>query len=202
VFRLKPRDVLITAAATSRAPRTSFEFLARTKISWISQRPKSLLERLGWPDVVAIKADVLPAERGNMGKQLIGQSFPLSAKLGNGVAEIRVTSRNGKKSYASALGACTGNKIRSSTETNSKTDWSDPTRTLLSAITRGSLLNPQDTTVFDFRAYFCHSAPMETHAFGFALRAKAPGGAKAISISLMHASQKEDHHAFAFTVFE
>jgi len=27
----------------------------------ISQRPKPLLERLGWPDVVAIEADVLPA---------------------------------------------------------------------------------------------------------------------------------------------
>ena len=32
----------------------------------ISQRPKSLFERLGWPDVVAIEADVLPAERGNV----------------------------------------------------------------------------------------------------------------------------------------
>jgi hypothetical protein len=35
--------------------------------------------------------------------------------------------------------------------------------------------------VFDFRAHFCHSAPMETHAFGFRLRAKAPEGPKAIS---------------------
>ena len=53
----------------------------------ISQRPKPRLERLGWPDVVAIEADVLPAERGNVGEQLIGQSFDLGAKLGNGVAE-------------------------------------------------------------------------------------------------------------------
>ena len=30
--------------------------------------------------------------------------------------------------------------------------------------------------VFDFRAHFCHSAPMETHAFGFRLRANAPEG--------------------------
>jgi hypothetical protein len=54
----------------------------------ISQRPKSLLERLGWPDVVAIKADVFPAERGNVGEQLVGQGFGLGAKLGDGQAEI------------------------------------------------------------------------------------------------------------------
>ena len=34
---------------------------------------------------------------------------------------------------------------------------------------------------FDFRAHFCHSAPMETHAFGLRLRAKRPGGPNAIS---------------------
>ncbi len=45
-------------------------------------------KRLGWPDVVAIEADVLPAERGNVGEQLIGQSFGLGAKLSNGVAEV------------------------------------------------------------------------------------------------------------------
>jgi hypothetical protein len=54
----------------------------------ISQRPKPLLERLGWPDVVAIEADMLPAQRGNVGEQVIGQSFGLGAKLGNGVAEV------------------------------------------------------------------------------------------------------------------
>jgi hypothetical protein len=53
----------------------------------ISQRPKFLLERLGWPDVVAIEADMLPAERGNVGEQLIGQRFGLGPKLGNGVAD-------------------------------------------------------------------------------------------------------------------
>jgi hypothetical protein len=30
--------------------------------------------------------------------------------------------------------------------------------------------------VFDFRAHFCHSAPMETHAFGFRLRVNAQEG--------------------------
>jgi hypothetical protein len=34
---------------------------------------------------------------------------------------------------------------------------------------------PLRQPVFDFRAHFCHSAPMETHAFGFKLRANAPG---------------------------
>jgi hypothetical protein len=29
---------------------------------------------------------------------------------------------------------------------------------------------------FDFRAHFCHSAPIETHAFGLRLPANAPQG--------------------------
>jgi hypothetical protein len=36
-------------------------------------------------------------------------------------------------------------------------------------------------TVLDFRAHFCHSAPIEMHAFGFRLPANAP---KAISCSI------------------
>jgi hypothetical protein len=40
---------------------------------------------------------------------------------------------------------------------------------------------PHPQPVFDFRAYFCHSAPMETHAFGFRLRANAPEGQKRFS---------------------
>ena len=40
---------------------------------------------------------------------------------------------------------------------------------------------PSPGAVFDLRADFCHSAPMETHAFGFRLRANAPEGQKAIS---------------------
>ena len=39
--------------------------------------------------------------------------------------------------------------------------------------------------VFDSRAHFCHSAPMETHAFGFRLRANAPEGQKRFPISRM-----------------
>ena len=37
--------------------------------------------------------------------------------------------------------------------------------------------------LFDFRAHFCHSAPMETHAFGFRLPANAPEGEKRFPIS-------------------
>ena len=33
---------------------------------------------------------------------------------------------------------------------------------------------PISQSVFDFRAHFCHSAPLETHAFGFRLRANVP----------------------------
>ena len=54
----------------------------------ISQRPKCLLKRLGWPDVVAIEADVLPAEWGNVGERLVRQRFALGAKLCNGAAEV------------------------------------------------------------------------------------------------------------------
>lgn len=43
----------------------------------ISQRPKPLLERFGWPDVVAIEDDVLPAERGNGGVPAYRAEFRL-----------------------------------------------------------------------------------------------------------------------------
>ena len=44
--------------------------------------------------------------------------------------------------------------------------------------------SPSAAPVFDFRAHFCHSAPpMETHAFGFRLRANAPEGQKRFPIS-------------------
>jgi hypothetical protein len=43
---------------------------------------------LGWPDVVAIEADVFPAERGNVDEQFIGQRFAFGAKLGDGVTEV------------------------------------------------------------------------------------------------------------------
>jgi hypothetical protein len=38
-------------------------------------------------------------------------------------------------------------------------------------------------TVFDFPTHFCHSAPMETHAFGFRLRA-TPRTAKSDFLSV------------------
>ena len=44
-------------------------------------------------------------------------------------------------------------------------------------------------TVFDFRAHFCHSAPMETHAFSFRLPANAPDGEKPFPISRLPSVQ-------------
>ena len=41
--------------------------------------------------------------------------------------------------------------------------------------------NPKKS-VFDSRAHFCHSAPVETQAFGFTLRANAPEGQKRFPI--------------------
>src|SRR6476660_7634095 len=54
----------------------------------ISQRTKPILERFGRPDVVAIEANVFPAERTDVGEESVGQKFALSAKLGDGAAEI------------------------------------------------------------------------------------------------------------------
>src|ERR1700722_16355641 len=54
----------------------------------ISQRTKPILERFGRPDVFAIEADVFPAERTDVGEKRVGQKFALSAKLGDGAAEI------------------------------------------------------------------------------------------------------------------
>jgi hypothetical protein len=46
----------------------------------------------------------------------------------------------------------------------------------------GAPRNPKQP-LFDFRAYFCQSAPMETQALGFRLRANAPEGQKRFPIS-------------------
>ena len=46
----------------------------------------------------------------------------------------------------------------------------------------GAPRNPKKP-VFDFRAHFCHSAPMETYAFGFRLRGNAPEGQKRFPIA-------------------
>ena len=54
----------------------------------ISQRTKPILERFGRPDVVAIEADVFPAERADVGEKCVEQKFALGAKLGDGAAEI------------------------------------------------------------------------------------------------------------------
>jgi hypothetical protein len=43
--------------------------------------------------------------------------------------------------------------------------------------------------VFDFRAHVCHRGPMETHAFGFTLRANAPESQKRFPISAVRRMQ-------------
>ena len=48
---------------------------------------------------------------------------------------------------------------------------------------RSSERRASSTDSFDFRAHFCHSAPMETHAFAFRLLANAPQGQKRFPIS-------------------
>jgi hypothetical protein len=40
-----------------------------------------------------------------------------------------------------------------------------------------------EKAVFDFRAHFCHSAPVGTHAFGYTLPAQHPEGQKRFPIS-------------------
>ena len=47
-----------------------------------------MLERLCGPNVITIEGDVLPAERGNVGEQLVRQRLVLGAKLCNGTAEV------------------------------------------------------------------------------------------------------------------
>ena len=42
---------------------------------------------------------------------------------------------------------------------------------------------PEKARVFDFQAHFCDSAPIETHALSFRLRANAPDGQKRFPIS-------------------
>ena len=60
-------------------------------------------------------------------------------------------------------------------------------------IPRVRALQPEKA-VFDLRAHFCHSAPMEMHAFGFRLRANAPEGQKRFPISF---SARPDRRARA-----
>jgi uncharacterized membrane protein YphA (DoxX/SURF4 family) len=53
----------------------------------------------------------------------------------------------------------------------------------IAVVTSGSAQVRLSHPLFDFRAHFFHSAPMETHAFGFRLRANAPEGQKRFPIS-------------------
>ena len=45
----------------------------------ISKGPEGIWERFGWPNVVAVEGDVLPSERGDMGKHGIVDDLALRA---------------------------------------------------------------------------------------------------------------------------
>ena len=47
-----------------------------------------MLERLCGPNVVTIEGDVLPAERSDMGKQIVADNLTLGAQFGNSAPEI------------------------------------------------------------------------------------------------------------------
>ena len=59
------------------APKRTLSVIEERRTQ-ISQGRTPLFERFGRPDVVAIEADVLPAERSDVGEQLVGQRFALA----------------------------------------------------------------------------------------------------------------------------
>jgi hypothetical protein len=44
-----------------------------------------MLERLCGPNVITIEGDVLPAERSDMGKQIVTDNFTVGAQFGQGI---------------------------------------------------------------------------------------------------------------------
>ena len=46
------------------------------------------MERLCGPNVIAVEGNVLPAERRDMGKQIIADNLTLGTQLGHSAAEI------------------------------------------------------------------------------------------------------------------
>jgi hypothetical protein len=46
------------------------------------------LERLCGPNIVAVEGDVLPAERRDVGKQIIADNLTLGTQLGHSATEI------------------------------------------------------------------------------------------------------------------
>ena len=63
-------------------------------------------------------------------------------------------------------------------------------------LSSGSQLRP----VFDFRARFCHSRPMETHAFGFRLQADARSAKSDFLSALSVVSQQHDQRGLQHDV--
>jgi hypothetical protein len=48
-----------------------------------------MLERLCGPNVITIEGDVLPAERSDMGKQIVADNLTLGAQFGNSARDKR-----------------------------------------------------------------------------------------------------------------
>ena len=58
----------------------------------IPEWPEIILERLCGPNIIAVEGDVLPAERRDMGKQIIADNLTLGTQLSHSATEI-----NGKQ---------------------------------------------------------------------------------------------------------
>ena len=56
-----------------------------------------MLERLCGPNVITIEGDVLPAERSDMGKQIVADYLTLGAQFGNSVPEIDGVPEDGSR---------------------------------------------------------------------------------------------------------
>ena len=54
----------------------------------IAEGPEAVLERFGWPNVVAIEGDVLPAERRDMSNKIIGNSLAARTQFVDDATEI------------------------------------------------------------------------------------------------------------------
>jgi hypothetical protein len=74
---------VIVESSPNRTLRPIEDFRAR-----ISQRSEGVSERFGGPDIIAVEGDVLPAERRDVGKKLVGDDFAARTQFTDGAAEI------------------------------------------------------------------------------------------------------------------
>jgi hypothetical protein len=80
---------------TITCPRTRlFKHALKRTLSGIEKRsaripqwPEVIVERLCGPNIVAVEGDVLPAERRDVGKQIIADNLTLGTQLGHSATE-------------------------------------------------------------------------------------------------------------------